>query len=684
MQDKAPAELQYGPTLPVEEFGGWLQDRISSYYRYLQAKNFLTQWKKCYTMYYGGKVRGGSILRGGDEGQYSVININDFRSVTNALITMCVDERPDWEPKAINSDVKSQRQTILAKGLLDYYMKEKRVERDLLQAVEFGVLFGEGFVSVEWDPTMGKQVSVNPETNMPLNAGDLRFMAHEPIDIIRDVRLEQYRQRDWIIIRKYVNKWNLAAKFPEHAEDISRMNQGLMFKDHYRLKETFPFSTDIITMYCFYHSQTAAMPKGRFTLMLEDQTILADGILPYEHIPLFRVAPSDIIGSPFGYPQAYDMTAIQENIDMLYSTVLTNQEMFGIQNILCPIGAGINYTQIPGQMNFIEYNKDVGEPKPLQLLGTPPEIPNMIKVLEQKMIQIAGLNSVSMGNTPSADMSGAALALLDAKAVKLNSPTQWSYVALLEDLGTMTIQILKDYAKAPRIAAIVGKSNKSNLVSFTGNDIDQIDRVMVEEANPISDSVSGRLQLAQMLIQSKAITTADEILELVNTGSIEPLIQGKTAELLAIQTENEALMDGMEVQVLRTDDHVLHIQEHKSVLSDPLVRNDPNAVAIAGNHINMHIQMLQDPNNAALFELIHQPSLAPQGGGPGTPGGPPMNPPQEPNQQQAKHIGSAGQVAPTPANPQAPMPPQAQLPNAPKVAGTNAPAPVPGAAVKPH
>ena len=73
MQDKAPAELQYGPTLPVEEFGGWLQDRISSYYRYLQAKNFLTQWKKCYTMYYGGKVRGGSILRGGDEGQYSVI-----------------------------------------------------------------------------------------------------------------------------------------------------------------------------------------------------------------------------------------------------------------------------------------------------------------------------------------------------------------------------------------------------------------------------------------------------------------------------------------------------------------------------------------------------------------------------------------------------------------------------------
>lgn len=601
----------YWAATDLDKIGGHLLDKIDEYYKYVWATGLNVKWLKSYLTYYMNFANNAQIMRGGEMSEYSIISIAEASNIIQHLLNLIISDRPAWEPRAANADVKTQRQTILARGLLDYYMREKRVERDLVQAVEYGLCFGEGFVSLSWDSTAGELYSFDPQTGAPLNSGDLKFKSHEPIDIIRDTRLNNFRDRDWVIVREFENKYNLIAKYPEYAKDIDGINCSIVEQQHYRFAFNFPYNSDQIPVYRFYHAKTAALADGRYTMFLSDNTILSDGKLPYQHVPVSRTSPRDIIGQSFGHAPMYDLIPLNDNLNMLYSTILTNQETFGTTNIMAPSGSNINFEQLAGGLNFIEYNTaSGGKPEVMQMLETSPEIFNMTDKIEATMARVSGINDVTRGNAPSADMSGAGMALLEQSAINYNQGAQWSYLQMLEDVGTLTIQTLQDYAEIPRIITIAGKNNRSDTKEFQGKDIAGIDRVLVDKANPMSKTPAGKLQIAQMLLQAKVITMPDELLQLLNTGNLDPMTEGKTSELLGLKAENEALIEGKPVQVVLTDDHILHINEHKSLLSDPMAREDANVVNAVSQHIQAHVAALSDPNNANLLKLMGQPSLA--------------------------------------------------------------------------
>jgi hypothetical protein len=421
-------------------------------------------------------------------------------------------------------------------------------------------------------------------------------------------------------------------------------------------------------VYRFYHAKTPALPEGRCSLVLTDGTVILDGPLPYDHIPLFRVAASDITGTSLGFTVGFDLLAIQQYVDSLYSVICTNQELFGLPVIVGPQGGNINFELLSGGVNYIEVQADlVDKIKTLSLLNTSAEIYNTIAMLEAVMEKISGVNAVSRGQAPTSDSSGALAALLQSMTIQFNQDLQWSYTQCLEDAGSHIIQTLKSRGDRKRLATIVGKNNKSKLVEFTGDDISDINRVVVKSGNPMSKTPEGRLMIAQDLLKNKIITTADEYLQVFNTGNLDPLIQGPTNELLGITSENEALMEGQSVTVMVTDNHTLHLQEHKCVLSDPQTRNNPELVQGVLAHIKAHIDILSDPQYAVFMKAFGQQSLAPEGQMPGaSPGMPGLT-------QQGQGENTGAQV-------QGMMP---SLPNAPNVAGTNTPMPLPpGAPIK--
>ena len=664
---------KYWAAEPSDDCARHIKTRIDQYYQYLLTNEYMELWNKCFKYYYGGKIRGGRINRGGELGEYSVVNVNQFRSILQHLLNLTVGERPTWEPRAINSDPTSMKQTILARGLLDYYMREGRVERDLLRAVEFALLFGEGYVIMDWDATAGEDHAVDPETQQMVKAGDIKYCAAEPVDVIRDPRLEHMHSRDWVVVRTYVNKYNLMAKYPEYAKDIAPLQRETDIKTHYRRYNNQAWSSDEIAMYTFYHAKTDALPEGRMIQMLDSDLVLIDVALPFDHIPVYRVAASDIFGTPMGFTVAYDLTALQENLDMLFSIVTTNQETFGVQNILVPIGANINNTQIAGGLNMIEHTPGM-EPKVLNLLATPPEIFKMIDTIIQQMEVISGVNSVSRGTPDPSLKSGAALALVQSMAIQFSQSLQWAYVQMLEDVGTATIQMLKTYASIPRVATIVGKTNRSMMTEFSKKDLSNVQRVVIDMGNPVSRTVAGKIQLAEMMLQNKLITMPDELMQIINTGILEPMTEGKTSELLSIKVENQMLSEGKACQVILTDDHVLHIHEHKSVLSDPVARADATIVQTTLDHIQQHIGILSSPQYAQLMTLMGEPVLQPQpGAAPGgapAPGGGGMQPSGPPSG--GSMAGVAGAATPPNANAQVAAN-QPNQPSMPKNAMTHQP-----------
>lgn len=660
--------------------------KSNDWFHVTHLNNYLDKIRRSWHAYHGHYYENShDISFGGEQGELVDLAINHYRNIAQHTLVMVSSTRPSFQPRAINTDRRSLIQTKLAKGILDYYMREKRLERELKRATEYAIVLGSGYIKMEWNSTKGKiydyiepsesdiedydedgnplDFSGNKIKPYPIYEGDIEFKTLSPYDVVFDSTKETSEQHDWVLCRTFINKFDLAAKYPEFADQI----KNLTTKDSYsndNLSSLTPFDkTSDIPVYEFYHKKTEAVPEGRYLLYLDSDVVLMDSVMPYRNLPVYRISASDILGTPFGYTSMWDLLPIQDAVNSLYSTILTNQNAFGVQNILNPRGNDIKVNQLEGSLNFIEYNSQVGKPEPLQLTQTPAEIFNFLGMLEKAMEVVSGINSVARGQPESSLKSGNALALVQSQALQFISGLQQSYIQLIEDVGTGLVNLLKDFAKTPRIAAIAGINNATKIKEFSGDDLSEINRVVVDVGNALSQTAAGRVQMAEQLVQMKLITSPEQYINVLNTGNLDTLVEKESNELDVIRDENERLLKGEDVIAIATDHHSLHIREHRAVLSDQDLRRDPELVQRTLDHIQEHITLLQtvDPN---LLSIVGEQPLGPPAGSPVSPdnvappslgGGELGQAMQNPTQQGAIAVGDQIQNLPSQPTPPAPF-----------------------------
>lgn len=556
-------------------------------------------------LFFGGE--GHRILFGGDQGEITHLAVNHYRNIGKHMHVMVTANRPSMTARATNTDYKSIVQTNLANSLLDYYMREKRLEKHLSSAVECAIILGAGYVKMEWDATSGEIWDYIDE--MPIFEGDVKFTNLTPFDVMFDGTRDN-GNHDWVVCRTFKNKYDIAAKYPELADKIT----GLPTRtDIYRIRFDGVVTrdeSDDVPVYEFFHRKTDSLPEGRFIQFLSEDIILFDGEMPYRDLPIYRIVPSEVLGTAFGYTSMFDLIPLQEAINSLYSSVLTNQTAFATQNILVPENSNVMPSQLGGGLNIIEYNAQAGKPEPLNLTSTPPEVFSFIQKLIEEMERISGVNSVARGNPDPNLRSGNAMALMQSMALQFISGLQQSYVHLIEDVGTGLINMLKDFAQTPRVAAIVGKNNRAYLKEFKGSDLEFVNRVLVDLGNPLAQTKAGRVEMAQNLLQYSEITP-EQYFMVLKTGNLDIMTEGVDKELILIKGENEAMVSGEDVMATDIDEHILHIKEHRTVLADPDLRKDPELVTRVLGHINEHIEALKQVDPNLLMILGQQPIQQP-------------------------------------------------------------------------
>ena len=617
---KLSSDATYFANLTVDEIGGELQKKVDDYYQYVRINGMLDLWRKSYRQYFRAGYHLGDTVRGGDAGEYSFLFVNHYRSILQAILSITVSQRPTFDARAINNDYSSQAQTKLAQGLLDYYMREKRLERYVADAVEFAIWSGEGYIVLNWDVALGREYGVG-QNNEPIKEGDIKFTSCSGIDIIRHPYLRKFEDRQYLIVREFVNKYELAKKYPDFETDIinSEMTAGNLkndFLDFYRITDS-----DLIPLYRFYHDKTQSVPNGRYSEFIEGGTVLFDSDLPYPEIPVYALHPGSIYASPFGYSVSFDMLPIQRAVDGLASTIQTNQEAFGVQNVLVPRGSNLDVEELSGGLNIVQYDPKMGKPEPMNLTATPVEIFNRYKELVNEMESISGINSVVRGNPEASLKSGAALALVASQAIQFLQLTQQRYVQLLEDSGTAIIDMLKSYAAVPRVATIVGKMNTPYMKEFKGTDLENVQRVIVDMGNPLSKTTAGKIQIADTLMQYGFIKNPDMYFSVLQNGRLDSISDPIQRQLMLIAMENEQMNDGISPPVLVTDNHPMHIVEHKQLLDSPEARNNPELVAVVLEHIQDHINQMRT-GDADLFAILGMQNLPPKtalGGEPSIP-----------------------------------------------------------------
>lgn len=198
---------------------------------------------------------------------------------------------------------------------------------------------------------------------------------------------------------------------------------------------------------------------------------------------------------------------------------------------------------------------------------------------------------------------------------------------LLEDVGMGTLELLKEFAQVPRVAAIAGKANAYLMKEFKGTDIQDIEKVIVDMGNPLTRTTAGKIQLADSLAERNLIKDPDQYIQVMETGRLEPVIEGPQAELMNIRKENELMSIGQPVKAVITDNHPQHIDEHKTVIANPEARKNPAVVNKTLSHIMDHLTLWQGmpPDLAAALKITPASQHPMQGAGEPSPAGP-MNP----------------------------------------------------------
>lgn len=644
----------YWAALPFEDFINEAHSKIGNYYDYLESSGLYYVLERCFKAYYGANLAVpqtgnlfdvASIQRAGQQGELSLLKINDYRNYLQHLLQLATSQKTALTCRASNTDAKSQAQVILGRGILDYYMTEKKLGRHISQAAEKGIALLEGWAYLPWNPTKGEIYDRHPETGAPLYQGDLECSTHTMLDVVRDIELNEESEHGWYFLRLDDNKFNLIATNPEVAEEIFSMGGGYEYESRrsfslnitQRLTNKQSEKSDRLTKWVFMHRKTEAMKKGRLCLFT-GKVRLFDGPIPYREMPLRKFSPQNIIGTPFGYSPAVEILGGQQALDILDATIMSNNATFGVQNVWTKNQDTITIEQLKSGLNHMQSDE---MPKAVQLTATAPETFTYRNTVKTDMGTLVGVSNTVRGMPDASLKSGNALALVVSQSVQFSSLIEEGVSQLKEDMGGDVINQLRDFGKTPRAAAIVGEAMQPYMEEFTGDDLSMINRVVIEQVNPLSKTVAGCVQLAENYADRGWIKSPDQYTMVLSTGNIGPVMEATQSKELNMAAEKRAVRIGKPVRALKTDHHANHIQSILELLDNPEARKDPRllnaALAHAQEHYDLWTQVAQQ--EPWLLELTGQSPPPPPGQQPGM-GGPPPG------------AASHGQAGPIPGKPQ--------------------------------
>lgn len=653
-----PSDEYWAAEPDSTNFASILAGKVRSWGDFTRSSSYFAWCRKAWKLYYNlsfseNEYEIGTVALG-DNGELVGVNVGHLRNLIQHRLNLTTKERPALRCRAVNADLESQRQTELGQGLVDYYLRTTKAEQYLHNAVEQSLIFAEGFLVQTWNPNAGADTDGDPNQERVIREGDLHYENATPWNVVRDLGVTDWEDHKWIAVRGHRNKYELAAEFPEFQDAILSAPQwteipleegSQPFAEQNYLQET-----DEVEIIQFWHKDMDCLPGGRYTLVCGKEALL-DLDMDLQDLPVHRCLASVMLLTPFGYAPAWDLIAVQELINSTVSAIASNQDAFANQKVYGgPPGNDVTVEEI--SENFSVIRAEV-KPEGIDFLQPQPEVFKFLETLTQTGEYLAGVDSITRGQPQYETTSGAYAALLAAQSASFAGTLIRSYHSLIETVGTSMLRILKTYATSERVTTIAGKHNKIYQKHWTSDDLAAIDRVVVEITNPMLNTTAGKLQYAQMAVETGLVKDMDKLLEVFMTGQTDSLLEGERAQLSATREENELAIEGQEIPPpIPEDNHVLHLKEHAALFGSSEARQNPALRAAIQPHMMEHLQLfLTDPNTQILQSALYGMQM-PAGGAPeGT--GEPSELTEPPNPSDA---GTDGRSAPSEPS-EAPAPP---------------------------
>lgn len=612
-----------------------LMSFIEHHNSYFKVSGMADKVRQSFDTYYGNHFKlgsatsGSSIKTGGRQGELKLVGVNQYRNLLRHMLNMITSQKPSFDAKAVNSDPESMSQARLATQIIPALQAQYKIDERLYKTAESGLVTAEGYMAVTWSMEKGNPISavqVEDSDGQPMldddgaprlkimKDGDLKVKSLQRTDVYFDREIEEWEDNQWVMWREKENRFDLMAQFPEFADEIESVESAETLIGE-RLSDTGwdEIESPYVWKYCFYHKASDSVPQGRMTYFLNDNVILEDRKNPYANLlPLFRMCPSHIIGSQSGYTDGFDLLPLSQAYDVIFSAIFTNNSTFGVQSVLVPETCNLTAIQISQSMTFLKYNPAGGRPEPLNLTASPAELFKFLELVEHLFEIISGINSVARGSPDSALKSGVALGLVQSMAIQYASGFQKQWVSLLTDVATFVMKLFQAFATTERFIAMAGKDNASYVKAFKGTDIQNVDRMTVDLGNPITQTIAGKMDMADKLLGANMLPTPQEYITVATTGNLSPAIRPVESMMSLIHQENDDLMKGILPPVNLSDNDEIHMRSHAILINDPEVRKNPDRLQLVEQHLAMHDQNWQTKQPVQSIIAGQQPYPFPQ------------------------------------------------------------------------
>jgi hypothetical protein len=667
------ADMTYWAALEPDKLALRAMDKVRSWRRWFRAMGYAEKALKGWRYAHGWTDAGESSSRlqmGGERGALVKAVVNGVRPLRQRTAAMVLSGAPEMTPIATNSDAASREQADLGRGVLEH---EHRVHgRDALdrEVLNIALDMGAGALVIEWDARAGKPVAVDPESQEPAAwEGNLRYWVASAFDLYVDPGARRWEDAKWLIVRRWVSKYHLAAVYPEKAERILSVGDERNLPD---TEDVFDLralgdalvETDMVAEYVLWHLDTPELPGGREVRFLTDGTWLADGGYPYDGdtLPAQRLAPDSVSCTALGYTNLFDALGLSDALNGIASAMTTNVTKGAVPPLLNFAGSGLAKGVPLGTGHVVlNVSKPDLAPQFMEQPQTSPEAYKLAEVLERWRMETMGLNETAMGRPPFSGMAASLAALLDAKADEYQDGLRKGFVSYLERCATFELRILKRYAHEERFAQVAGVAKQWMTKAYKAEDLSRVDGVRVEPVGLAARGQSGRIVLLEFLKNFNVPLSAEQVVETLQTGQYESDFEAPLARRYGLREENEALRTGStEHMALMTDRHWEHIPEHLAWLDSPEARTNPEMVERVLVAVQEHLNLWRTmpPDILLLLGGPPPPGMAPPGmppvGAPPNDGGgapPAANP--APTQAAAEALDANGDA------PQLPQPPLA-------------------------
>ena len=584
----------YWSTAPKKEIANEISGKWSDYQQWLASSGLRSIIQSCYDAYYSFDDGAFELTKSMD-GSSANIKVQHLKSLIQRAHSIVTQAKLAFIPKAINSDASSQITSDFAKGLLEYYGEEKDMTQVVSDMVELGIVCLDSYVYAPWDYNQGEVIRPGFFT------GDQAFHVLTRFDVASH---PTQAKSPYHIVRLVQNKYDLAAQYPKFKDKI--LASGSRDKNEYLRTplEAENNDDDMVETYTLIHAKTLALPKGRHTVICNGE-VLEDSALPYDQIPIVHFQPGKMQGTTIGDSPITSLISLQQGIDALYSSVVTNNLQYAKQNIWSPSAI---------QMEALSegYNNIISaiEPKPIQLVASSPETYKLIETLQGQQQMLSGINDTARGAPQASLKSGNSLALMLSVAVQFADETQKIYAAKSGQLASIVISNLQQFAKEERLAYIGGSSKKSVVRTFTGEDLEGVKKIVCELSNPLTQNYAARYELIQQWQQFGVLRDPKKIIEFMRTGQVDSLTEDDFKDSMLIRLENEMMLEGELPTVMVTDTHPQHILEHKSIANDPQARQNPELMEALNQHLLDHIEQMKgmSPDLAMILGVPALPS----------------------------------------------------------------------------